>query len=202
MTNNMISRDEARTLVGKMLFGSDWISDLTKEQKVLLDGDFGPKRRPVFQRGVMVNTIDVFEKPCPADRRQEFDIAIGRLMRMGIQIMTVDDWIETAADLDITKKFIDRDALDAAMADYRRQENDATCASKSSGPRPIERNRVVDEMKKAIASGTSVQALREMKQIALADLFSTGRETARNALAEVLSKLEAAGTPTNSDMPE
>jgi hypothetical protein len=49
----LVSRDDARALVGEMIFGSDLISGLTEEQQKLYNSEFGPKKRkrPTQRRG-------------------------------------------------------------------------------------------------------------------------------------------------------
>jgi hypothetical protein len=199
---SIISRDELRDLVGKMLFGSDLISELTKEQKLLLAADFGPKRKTVFRSSVMVNTIDVFEKPCPPERREDFDIALGRRERMQIQGASIDDWIETFAGLDLRATVFRRSVLDEAMKDY--QKNVATSATVKPrgdrGPEPTERNRVIAAMKADITHGkVTLEQLRGFGREANASTYSTSSGTARDALKQIVSEFQSAETLTNSD---
>jgi hypothetical protein len=201
----LISLDDARKLVGEMLFGKDhWISELSKEQKNLLDSDFGPKRKAVFQAGVMLRDfIDVFNKPCPPERLQNLDLALGRAERMRIQGTTVDDWIETVAGLDCTKHVFKRADIDDAMTRHRAQSEAGDGIGRRRGPEPTTRDRVAEAMRRAIRDGQStVAALKDAKEEALASTHSCSRETVRNARNLVLSEFVADGTattPTNTD---
>jgi hypothetical protein len=196
---NLVSRDEARTLIGKMLFGSDWIAGLTKEQLELLNSDFGPKRKAVFQAGVMVNTIDIYERACPPEHRERFNVAVGYSERMRLQGTTVDDWIETVAGLDCTQMYFQRVDLDRAMAQYRDLQAGPVNGAGRRGPAPAKRDRVAEAMKDAIAKGQITRTeLAGMKEEAMAQTFSASRETVRNARDVVLSELRNE-TPTNTD---
>jgi hypothetical protein len=199
-----ISREDARVLVGKMLFGSDWIAELTKEQRQLLGSEFGVKRKAVFQAEVMVNTIDVYEKPCPPKHRDRFNAAVGCSERMRIQGTTVDDWIETVAGLDCTKPFFERPNLDEAMKRYRELQSDtAGGVARRPGPEPVQRDRVAKTMREAITTGKlTIAALKAEKEETLASDYSAGRETVRNARNLVVSEFAetaARATPTNTD---
>jgi hypothetical protein len=205
-TPQFISRDDARALVGKMLFGSDWIVKLTKEQSQLLSSEFGPKRRAVFQSGVLVSTIDVYERPCPPELRDKFNAAVGYSERMRIQGTTVDDWIETVAGLECAKPFFNRANLNEAMKRHGELHREGgTGSARHRGPEPVERNRVAKGMRDMIAAGKlTLPALADLKEEAMVEMFSAGsRETARNARDLLLSESaasEAATTPTNTDI--
>lgn len=185
MSESHISRDDARALVGKMLFGSDWINDLTKGQIALLAADFGPKLKA---------SGEVFEKPCPVERRDEFDIALGRRARMRIQTLSADAWIETFArglGLGSGANFFRRDSLDGAIKEH--QESSAPLQPRGKrGGQPIERNRVVTAMKADIENcKVTFEKLRENGRDANASTYSTSPGTARDALQQIASEFQS-----------
>jgi hypothetical protein len=183
---DLISRDDARVLVGKMLFGSDWIDDLTKGQIALLAADFGPKPRAL-------SGDEVFEKPCPAERHEEFDIALGRRARMRIQTVSADAWIETLArrfGLGSGANFFRRSLLDDAIKEH--QESSARQSRGKRGGEPIERNRVAAAMRTDIKDcKVTFEQLRKFGRDANASTYSTSPGTARDALKEIASEFKA-----------
>jgi hypothetical protein len=181
----VISRDDARALVGKMLFGAEWINDLTKAQIALLAADFGPKPKALSGE-------EVFEKPCPAERREEFDVALGRRARMRIQTVSADAWIETFAHrfgLGSGANFFRRSMLDEAIKEH--QERSAPLQPRGKpGGEPIERNRVAAAMKADLEDGKATLAQLRNRD-ASASTYKTSTGTARNASKQIESELKA-----------
>lgn len=194
MSGDTIPREEARALVGKLLFGHTFIDGLTEAERALLAGDHGPKKIRVVRPdgrlgGELVDgnwiaaIVEVFlvDAPGPSGAAaRDLDLALGRQRRMEIQGRTVDDWIETVARLDVTRESLDRAALEAAIAQHPRP------SSARSGPAPATTKRVARYMIADIANGsTTLEALRSEKQAALAARYGVSRGTAMKALALV-----------------
>jgi hypothetical protein len=146
----LVSRDDTRALVGEMIFGSDLLSGLTEEQEKLYNSEFGPKKKKTADSAAWVGiAIDIFEKPCPPEHRQELDIVLGRLWRKRIQDATVDDWlIEAGFDL-TTRQSFPRVRLEHAMNLYREKARAAAAADVprgKPGPPPAKTERVAGDM--------------------------------------------------------
>jgi hypothetical protein len=213
--SDFYSLDEARNLIAKLLFGSDWDLKLTKSQQKLL-ADHGPTSKPLYEGSVLVGHVEVFDRPCPPDRRAEFEASIGRAHRIRIQNTTVDDWLVTFAGCPLSlvvhdvlrdpddaygkvtasiRAVIPRATLDEAIARYRAIT--ATASTSPRGTQPILFQEMVKALRDKIVNGeVTEQKVRGMTQTALAKMLGVSRETAVKVRGAVLNTDKA---ENNSD---
>jgi hypothetical protein len=86
-SNDMfIEATEAHRLVGKALYGDDWIGELSSKELKLLTGPNGPQRKRLSNG----RTINIIPR-CPPSLRNKLDIAWGRGERAYLQLATAID---------------------------------------------------------------------------------------------------------------
>jgi hypothetical protein len=106
MTDDRISRDEAREIVGGALYGQAWIAEFPGDQ-YQLQYDRGPQRqsdRPHLS----------FVPPWPESLSDRLAMAVGRYALVRAQGQTVDEWL-LLYGFDCLEEDFDRDAFSAAL---------------------------------------------------------------------------------------
>lgn len=175
-----ISHNDARELVGKALYGEDWIGSLTAAEIELLHGQHGPKRHP-RPKGSSGYFEIIARCPSPALARK-LDQAIGRDRRMIIQSTTVLEWLDQSGFPALAKQY-SRSDLSKAIAEIAALGAIATPRGKR-GPvkgsiaRYAEDDRSkFPQMKRLMDGGLSMTAASE----ALADQLKGGGTRASRA---------------------
>jgi len=157
----LISHNDARELVGRAIYRDDWIGSLTAEEVELLNGEFGPKRRP---RPNGASGYFEIVSPCPKGLRHKLDAAIGRDRRMIVQLTTVLEWLDQNG-LGALKSRYPRASLESAIATAVSTDRERPTSTGKRGPvkgtiaRYADHDRsMFPQMKRLIDQGTSVTA--------------------------------------------
>jgi hypothetical protein len=171
-TRKTISHIEAIDIVGKSIFGSDWIGKLTKEDHALI-AKHGPR---AGKRGG--TTID----PCPTKLTSQLDRALGKAQRISPQRGAAADWL-----LDhglVHADGCDLTAVASALAKRPISEG-------SPGPnqgRPAKFEAIAILMQTDIAAGTqTLQSLRKAYGKNLQEWYGADPKTCKRARDLALS---------------
>jgi hypothetical protein len=170
-----IAASKARMLVGKVLFGDDWIGELRSSDLRLLEGEHGIKQR-ILPNGQVIRII----APCPPNRRNQLDMAIGRVERGYVQHSTVIDVMHDAGFSDLAKAY-DLANFEHFLKNLRRPELHGRSRGKPRDKIEDVKRRMESDMRGGID-------LNAMKGKALAAKYRVSRGTAVNARREVLEK--------------
>jgi hypothetical protein len=167
----------ARILVGKAIFGDDWIGPLSQRELDLLSGPSGPQRK-ILPNGRVINIIP----PCPANLRGKLDLAIGRAERAYLQEAMTIDVMHEAGFTDVAKRF-DRDRVHEFLKKINQPKS-------QSNKRPAGKPRdlidgVILRMASDVRRGVGVES---MKGKELAAKYGVSRGTAVNARKELFEK--------------
>lgn len=182
-----ISLDEMRERVAKLIFGDDFISELTDEQYELLR-TYGPATRTIVRsNGSPVDLVHA--KRCPVGIADKLNCAIGKWTRMCAQGVTVDSWIQDhGLPLD-QRQAAARKAFNAMVRVEEKTMNSA--AKARQGPKPKILPQITAAMNADISSGRlSRNELSTMMEKTLAERYLFSRERCRAARALVLASLE------------
>jgi hypothetical protein len=167
----------ARVLIGKALFGDDWIGPLSKKDLDLLAGPYGPQRK-VLANGRTIN----FVPPCPANLRDKLNFAIGRGERAVLQDAMVIDIMHDNGFRDVARTF-NRSLLHEFLKTIGRPLLESRKRSAGKPPDLIEG--VIGRMVSDARRGIDIES---MKGKELAAKYGVSRGTAVKARAEVLAK--------------
>jgi len=161
------------TVVGKHLFGRDWIGDLSKDDQALL-AKYGP--RPGKHGGV---TID----PCPAaEVASALDRALGRAHRIAPQRGAAADWLCDRGLLHV--EGCDPAILASALAKQRHGE--ASMGPRPGAPRKFEA--IANLMLIDLATGRrTLESLKEAYGKNLQEWYGADPKTCKKARKLVLS---------------
>jgi hypothetical protein len=108
---------EAYEIVGRKIFGDDWIPALSEHDEKLI-GDHGPKLEPLFtEQALRIGSVKPSSSPT---LRDEIDRAVGRRVRMIAQRVTAAEWIKHHGPPAVFGSY-DREALLKALADTNPQ---------------------------------------------------------------------------------
>jgi hypothetical protein len=176
-----ISLDDMREIVGKAIFGSDWIGGLSDQDWKLITGEFGIKRRD--RTGV----DGIFKSPvikrCPPYSAPKLDRAIGRAARADAQYSTVDAWIvDHGLPLSPTE-LARREAFDHLLREFERQ---SAPPARKRGPQTGILERVMADMRSVPRDELDAMAEKELEH-----RFGAKRERCREARRRVLAEQDA-----------
>jgi hypothetical protein len=158
---------------GPVLYGDDWIGDLTQNEITLLKAH-GPRR----ERGA-----DGSIAPCPQKHRPALDRALGRELRANAQRGTVVDWLHDHGFIRVTSLVCDAVALSRALGRLRSAKGGAA-NGKGPGPgRPADKTlAAVAKMLAAIKDKRpAFSVFCDMSDKEISGMFSVGRSVARSA---------------------
>jgi hypothetical protein len=169
----------ARILVGRALFGDDWIGPLSKKELDLLSGPYGPQRK-VLANGRTINIIP----PCPANLRSRLNQAIGRGERAYLQSAMAIDVLHDNGFRDVEKVFHFGQFKEfLAKISHTKAEVRKRTVGK---PRDLIEG-VKIKMASDIRGGFDIDSLKGKE---LAVKYGVSRNTAVTAKKEVLEKLD------------
>jgi hypothetical protein len=174
----LIDAADARILVGKALYGDDWIGEHSKKDLKLLTGPNGPHRKQLPNG----RTITVILR-CPSSLRKKMDQAIGRGERA---------WLQSAMAIDVLHDHGFRD-----VDKFYNLSLFKVFLSKIGGAKPGARKRSVGKprdkiegvkikMASDIRGGLDIDSLKGKE---LAVKYAVSRNTAVAARREVLERL-------------
>ncbi len=169
---------EARRLVGKAMYGDDYIGELSKKDLQLLSGPHGPRRK-TLSNGRAINIIS----PCPAYLRKKLDVAIGRAERAFVQYTTAIDFLHDNGFRDVSEAY-DCQRFTKFLESIGRRQQEASTRPVGKPPDLIES--VKQKMSSDIRGGIDIES---MKGKALAAKYGVSRGTAVKARREVLERL-------------
>jgi hypothetical protein len=179
-SNNVmfIEAAEARLLVGKALYGDDWIGSLSTEELKLLGGPNGPQRKRLSNG----RTINIIPR-CPPNLRDKIDRAWGRAERAYLQSLTAIDVLHDHGFRDVDRAF-DFGRFKAFLVKISRPEAEIR-------KRPVGKPRdriegVIFKMESDIRSGLDIESLKGKE---LGVKYGVSRNTAVSARKEVREKL-------------
>jgi hypothetical protein len=174
---SLIDAAEAQRLVGKALYGDDWIGELSKKELDLLSGPYGPQRKRL-SNGRAINII----LRCPPHLRDKLDLAWGRAEHAYLQTATAIDVLHDHG-FKYGDKVFDLGRIEKLLAKI--SQPDAESKRRSVGKPPDKIEGVKMRMASDMRGGIDLDA---MKQEALAAKYGVSRGTAVKAKQEVLEK--------------
>jgi hypothetical protein len=164
-------------MVGRALFGDDWIGQLSENDKALLE-KYGPKE--ILTSG---DPVEIIERCLTADTANRIDRALGRHYRMLAQWNTARRWlIENGPPANFGT--YDVGALKQALRrleKIRPEDLKRPGRGRRAGVLP----RVVSEMLTALEGEYSTEQLFNLKTKQLESRFKCGKTTASTALDKV-----------------
>jgi hypothetical protein len=172
-----IAASEARVLAGKVLFGDDWIGELSSADLQILESKNGIKKK-TLPNGRAINII----VPCPRGRRNRLNAAIGRGERAVVQLSTAIDVMHDAGFSHVAEAY-DFESFERFLKSFRRRQFNGGSNPVGKPPDKIEgvKRRMESDMRGGIDLGA-------MKQKALAAKYDVSRGTAVKARQEVCEK--------------
>ncbi len=174
-----IDAREARRLVGKALFGADWIGSLSKKELDLLSGPQGPRRKRLAS-GRTINLIP----PCStATLRKRLDLAIGRAERAVLQDATVIDVMHDNGFHDVAEAF-DRGRVDRFLK--KLGTGHAELPPRRVGKRPVLIGGIIAKMASDTRAGIDIESMIGKE---LADRYGASRGTCEKARTELRERL-------------
>lgn len=174
-----LSLTQVIDLAGPIIFGSDWIDHLDKEDIRLMEEFL---MRP---RGQPNQSIKI----CRQDRKRgKLDRAIGRDHRLGLQRATVLDWVYSARIM-IGRNYCDVAAVKRALAEKR-----SMSAKPARGRPPDVRLILMRKMLENIRTGTiSAVALEKLKDESLAAEYGASCRACKAARTHALAEARRQG---------
>jgi hypothetical protein len=179
MPTLIVFKDEIEQ-AGSVLFGDDWIGDLTQKEIALIEAH-GPRRG---------KGVDGSIEPCPQKYRRALDRALGRELRRNAQRGTVVDWLQEHGFVTSTSRSCDAVALSLAL-DRRRTLRTAADAGKGRGQgRRADKTPVaVDKINRALGRQLSFSKFCEMTDAEIRQRFDlSSRAVARSARKQIISE--------------
>lgn len=163
---------------GSVLFGDDWIGELTQREIGLLEA-YGP---------LLAKVADGSIAPCPQKHRRALDRAIGRQHRANAQRGTVFDWLQEHGLVTPTSLSCDAGALSRALARHGVLQA-ATSAGKGRGRgrRDDKTRAAVDKIESTLGRQLAYSVFREMTDEEVCVMFDVGRAVARSAREQIVS---------------
>lgn len=182
-----ITLNEMRERVARLIFGADWIGDLTDTEYELL------RAHPLVPRNIQRTDgstirLDHVEK-YPAQLASNIDHARGRQARMEAQIITVDTWIQDH-DLPVDPRLsAERKSFNAFIRSHERQQRkQRALLPRRRGPKSQVLPRVIAEMENDLTTGRLTRAaLADLPEKELTARHVASRDRVRAARAHVLN---------------
>jgi hypothetical protein len=185
-----ITLNEMRERIARLIFGADWIGDLTDEQYELLRNY--PLNPRDIQRSdgstVRLNHVEKY----PLQLASKIDHARGRQARMEAQIISVDTWIQDRG-LPIDPYLgADRKNFNALVRSHiDAQKRAGVSPMRRRGPKPQILPRIIADMESDFAAGRLTPlALEGMSDKDLTFRYQARRERVRAARAYVLNRVK------------
>jgi hypothetical protein len=173
-----IEAAEARRLVGKALYGDDWIGELSSKELKLLTGPNGPQRKRLSNG----RTINIIPR-CSPSLRNKLDLAWGRGERAYLQLATAIDVLHDHGFI-FGDKVFDLDRFKMFLSKISRPNTELQ--KRSVGKPRVLIEGVVTRMASDMRVGIGIEALKGKE---LAVKYGVSRNTAVAARREVLEKL-------------
>jgi hypothetical protein len=182
----LTSITDAQQLVGRKIFGNDWIDRISEADMKLLE-EHGPKK--IITNGAADSTREIINR-CPSpDIANRVDRALGRHHRMLAQRNTAIDWLLNHGPR-ATFGSYDASELTAALAKLDKTMTGQELQPPRRGRRPIKRDRVVNEMLAALDVGEfTPERFFDLKSKQLEERFKCGKTLAVQAREQVKEQL-------------